>query len=168
MFEFNERLNQTRLIEDKMKELFPKSVVREFGYQTIIGDDIELKRFMNNPEINQMASGMIVKFAPDFILLKKETPQQLFFVDVKHSVSPVWAYSRLNKIREKNKDYTLEISDIAVVAREALLSYRRYYPNSIVLMASPYNPKLLMAQFASRIQCLYCYRSEYFDEKLYI
>lgn len=46
-----------------------------------------------------------------------------------------------------------------MIAREALLSYRRYYPNSIVLMASSYNPKLIMTQYANKIRCLYCYRS---------
>jgi hypothetical protein len=83
----------------------------------------------------------------------------LFFVDVKHSTSPIWSSSRIKKIRDLNYDKTLEISDIGVIAREALLSYRRFYPNSIVLMASPYNAKVLMAQFANNIKCLYCYHS---------
>ena len=115
---------------------------------------------MKIPEINQMPSGMIVKFAPDFILLKKAVPQQLYFLDVKHSVSPIWAQSRLEKFRKRIGDENLQIADVGVIAREALLAYRRYYPGTIILMVSPYNPKLVMAQFAEKVKCIYCYRTK--------
>lgn len=53
----------------------------------------------------------------------------------------------------------LNRSRVGEIAREALLSYRQFYPDTIILIASPYNSKLLMAQFANQVKCLYCYRN---------
>lgn len=161
MSTFDQRLRLTELVENNMQQLFQSevTVVREFGCKTIIGDNDYLLNYIKEPAVNQQASAMIVKFAPDFILLKNNEPKCLYFVDVKHSVAPTWSHSRLKMLREKNSDSTLSTDRIGVVAREALLSYRRFYPNTIILMACPYNSKLLMAQFADKIRCLYCYHS---------
>lgn len=158
---FSERLKLTEHIESNMDALFSSEdiVVKEFGCRSIIGDNGLLFDYIKEPGVNQQASAMIVKFAPDFILLKNSSPKQLYFVDVKHSTSPIWASSRLKMLREKNADQSLSAERIGVVAREALLSYRRFYPNTVILMACPYNPKLLMAQFADKVRCLYCYHA---------
>lgn len=160
MSSFDERLRLTEIIETNMPAMFESDVVvKEFGCKTIIGDNESLLNYIKEPEVNQQASSMIVKFAPDYILLKNSTPKQLYYIDVKHSISPTWAPSRLKMLQQNNNDSGLSPDRIGVVAREALLSYRRYYPNTIILMASPYNSKLLMAQFADRVRCLYCYHS---------
>lgn len=158
---FEERLRLTELVDNNMLKLLSAEdiVVKEFGCKTIIGDNECLYEYIKEPIVNQQASGMIVKFAPDFILLKNSEPKQLYFIDVKHSVSPTWSPSRLRMLQEKNSDSSLSTDRVGVVAREALLSYRRFYPNTIVIMACPYNSKLLMAQFADKIRCLYCYHS---------
>lgn len=166
MSNFEQRLRLTEMVENGLHELFPndKCAIRKFGCSTILGEKDAKKKddfwdFIIEPGVNQQASAMIVKFAPDFILLKKSEPKELFFIDVKHSIAPTWSPARLKMLREKNHDDSLSTDRIGVVAREALLSYRRYYPNTIVLMACPYNTKLLMAQFAKDIRCLYCYHS---------
>lgn len=162
MSSFDERLKLTETIENSMNTLFDDKdvVVHEFGCKSIVKDNAILFDYIRRPEANQQASAMIVKFAPDFILLKNSCPGQLYFIDIKHSVSPIWAPSRLKMLQEKNGDTALSTSRIGVVAREALLAYRRFYPNSIILMASPYNSKLLMAQFADKVRCLYCYHAD--------
>ena len=164
MSDFEERLGLTVKIEKRIKDFFSNDVVQEFGCSKIINPGTEIFKFLSTPEINKMPSGMIIKFAPDFILLKKAQPQRIYFLDVKHSVSPIYAKSRLKLMKQQSSKKnssgeTLEISDVGVVAREALLAYRRYYPGTIILMASPYNSKKLMAQFAEKVECLYCYRS---------
>lgn len=161
MTSFNERQNLTKIIEDNIDGIFEgTAVVHPFGCDSILKDcrNEVLLEYFKSPLVNQQASGMIVKFAPDFFLLKKSDPKELFFLDVKHSVSPIWYPDRLTKIREKNNDGTLSNNRIGVVAREALLAYRRFYPNTIILLGSPYNKKLLMAQYADSVRCLYCYR----------
>lgn len=158
---FETRLMLTEKIEKELNDLFASGIVslQRFGCKAIIQDNADLEKFIKKPEVNQQASAMIVKFAPDFILLKKEEPSQLYFLDVKHSVSPIWADKRIEMLRSKSGDDTIVRTRVGIVAREALLSYRRYYPDTIILMASPYNSQLLMAQFADRVRCLYCYRN---------
>lgn len=156
---FKERLNLTKQLELYMPELFDArdACIHKYGCEDMLGDWDKLMDYLKEPQVNQQAAALIVKFAPDYILLKNSQPKQLYFIDIKHSVSPIWAPSRLKLIRDNNHDSSLTIDRIGVVAREALLSYRRFYPQSIILMASPYNPKVLMAQFAERVRCLYCY-----------
>lgn len=157
---FEQRLQLTDMIENRLSDLFDENSVsiQRFGCEVIVGQNSDIQEYIKEPEVNQQASAMIVKFAPDFILLKKDAPKQLYFLDVKHSISPIWADSRMEMLRTKNDDVTLTRARVGVVAREALLSYRRYYPNTIILMASPYNPKVLMAQFADKVRCLCCYK----------
>lgn len=161
MSTFEERNGLTRLIEREMPKLFPNDHIREFGCTALINDP-NFSNFLRSPEVNQTHSGMLVKFAPDFLLLRAQKPKELFFVDIKHSVSPIWAegqYKKLLKLSTTKNNRRIELSDIGVIAREALLAYRRYYPNTIIIMGSPYNPKVLMAQFVDKIQCFHCYSS---------
>lgn len=157
---FEERFGLTLKIEQYISKLFVNDEVHPFGCTSIVNKDSDLFQSLGEPEVNQMPSGMIIKFAPDFILYKKSSPRKIYFLDVKHSVSPIYAETRLEKMRKQCNDGSLQISDVGVVAREALLSYRRYYPDTIILMASPYNKKLLMAQFASQVKCIYCFRAK--------
>lgn len=162
MSSYGERENLTKIVEDAFPGLFlnDQCTTRKFGCELICGDNEELWKFISNePRANQQAAAMIVKFAPDFILLKNSDHKELFFIDVKNSNTPQWSEKRLKELRTKNHDDSLTTDRIGVIAREALLAYRRYYPKSIVLMACPYNSKLLMAQFAEDIKCLQCYRS---------
>ena len=162
MSTFEKRYELTDKIEKRIPKLFNRDVVSEFGCQTIIGDNAMLWEYVKSPEVNSSSSGMIVKFAPDFILQKKTKPVELFFLDTKYSISPVWASARFKMLNEKSKEKNhkpVRLCDIGVIAREALLAYKRYYPNTIIIMASPYNPKLLMAQFAEKISCIFCYSS---------
>ena len=75
MSSFDQRLRLTELVENNMEQLFQPevNVVKEFGCKTIIGDNDYLLNYIKEPGVNQQASAMIVKFAPDFILLKNNT-----------------------------------------------------------------------------------------------
>lgn len=161
MSTFKERLSLTEQIEQHMESLFvdDDAVVSEFGCEHLIGNNKEIFNYLKEPEVNQKASSMIIKSAPDYILFKKSIPRDIYFIDIKHSVAPVYFSSKMKSLQEKNEDLTLTRSRVGIVAREALLSYRRFYPNSIIIMACPYNKKLLMAQFADKIRCLHCYNS---------
>lgn len=57
--------------------------------------------YIKEPEVNQQASAMIVKFAPNYTLLKTNESKQIYIIEVKQSVSLTWALNRLKMIREK-------------------------------------------------------------------
>lgn len=163
---FGGRVSLTDSIERQLQNYLTEdqAVVQKFGSEVLTQNCKELSDFLCTNQANIDASAMIVKFAPDFIILKKNSPQKVYFLDVKHSITPIYSEKKLDQVRKTSGVTDLTRSRIGEIAREALLSYRRYYPNTIVLMASPYNPKLLMAQFADKIKCLYCYRGEGKDD----
>lgn len=158
---YEERLGLTSVIEEKLKVLFrsPHAIVHEYGLNKIIDADKFFQAHFKSWASNVEDSSMMIRYAPDFLLLKYSEPRKLFFLDVKHSVTPIWFDSKLEQLRFKSGDMTLTRSRIGVIAREALLAYRRYYPNTIILMACPYNKNLLMAQFACKVKCLFCFSS---------
>ena len=114
---FEQRLQLTDMIENRLTDLFDKNHVsiQRFGCEVIVGQNSDIQDFIKEPEVNQQASAMIVKFAPDFILLKKDAPKQLYFLDVKLSITPIWADSRLEMLRTKNDDITLTRTKVGVV-----------------------------------------------------
>lgn len=104
-------------------------------------------------------SSMLVKFAPDFILLKKTRPQDIYFLEIKVSVTPLCYKKRIDEIKSKHPTENIGISDIGDIAREAWNAYKNLFPNTIILDACSYNPKSIMAQFVDKIECLRCYKS---------
>ena len=76
-------------------------MVHEFGCKSIIKDNGVLFDYIKEPEVNQQASAMIVKFAPNYTLLKTNESKQIYIIEVKQSVSLTWALNRLKMIREK-------------------------------------------------------------------
>ncbi len=158
---YNGRREATNIIENSLNSLFSSDEVEivKFGMETIVDGHDDVRDYLTRRiDVNNKPSSMIVKFAPDYILLKKSEPQELYFLEIKASFTPCWSENRVNKIIERHGD-GLNESNIGEIAREALLSYTRYYPNTIVLYGTSYNPRVLMAQFAEEIECLYCYKS---------
>ncbi|MBO5481148.1 MAG: hypothetical protein J6A63_08170 [Clostridia bacterium] len=134
---------------NKQIELIP------FGVERLC-ENKALKEYINSAEVNYSHSGMLVKFAPDFILLTKDNPQKLYFIETKVSITPL-CYPSIIKEIETRHDRKIPVSDIGVIAREAWNAYKTLYPNLIIVSASTYNPQLLKAQFVDKIQCLRCY-----------
>lgn len=158
---FSGRMGITELIENNLNKLFDENEITiiPHGVLNIIKDKADVEEYLSDMEVNVNPSAMIVKFAPDFIIYKKTEPRDIYFLEVKCSITPCWALSRIAKIQQNHPGEVLNESNIGEVAREALLSYNRFYPKTIVLYGSPYNSKVLMAQYANNIECLYCYKS---------
>ncbi len=127
-----------------------------FGAEQIFKDNIYLKEFIATPNSNFSHSAMMVKFAPDFILLKKTKPQQLYFIETKDSITPLCFQKIIDEIEKKN-GRKVPISDIGIIAREAWNAYRNLFPNLIIVSAATYNKSLLKAQFVNKIKCLRCF-----------
>lgn len=156
------RKNLTELIENNLSALFPKDEVTvvPYGVMSILKDKDDVNDYLKELQVNQKPAEMIIKFAPDYIIFKKSEPKELFFLEVKCSVTPCWASSRIKNIKDIHPNERLNESNIGEIAREALLSYNRFYPNTIILYGTSYNSKVLMAQFADKVECLFCYRKD--------
>ena len=75
---FEKRYSLSQFIIDNLQFIFNPDEIEiiPFGFEKIGGNNVALNNFIKTPESNLSHSSMIVKFAPDFILLKKTTPQQ--------------------------------------------------------------------------------------------
>ena len=164
---FNGRYALSNLITDKVPQLFSAydAEIIPFGIESIGKGNAALKEYISTAKSNMSHSSMLVKFAPDFILLKKTQPQEIYFLEVKASATPLWTFKRMGEIRSKHPNKTIKLSDIGDIAREAWNAYNNLYPNTIILDGCSYNPKLVMAQFVDKVECLRCYKtsSEAFD-----
>lgn len=153
---FSGRYSLSQELSKKVKDLFNKEDVEiiPFGFEIISNNSENLKAFINSPESNQSHSAMLVKFAPDFILFKKKQPQEIYFLEIKVSVTPLWSSKNFNEIILKHPN--TKLSDIGLIAREAWNAYNTLFPNTIILSATSYNPNILKAQLVSNIKCLRC------------
>lgn len=72
----------TQQIENRLSEYFPANQVsiQQFGSEVLTQNCVGLSEYLCTPKANIDASAMIVKFAPDFILLKRTEPQKVFFL----------------------------------------------------------------------------------------
>lgn len=154
---FSKRYNLSEEIINKLSSLFDFNQVEiiPFGVESIANGNQALYDYLKKDISNLSHSSMLVKFAPDFILLKKTEPQDVYFLEIKVSVTPLYSTSRLNEINEKH--FGTKLSDVGDIAREAWNAYKTLFPNTIILEACAYNPKLFMAQFVDKITCLRCY-----------
>lgn len=155
------RVKLTNIIEENITTLFDteKVVVVPYGVLNLLKDQDEIITYLSELSVNNKHAEMILKFAPDYLLFKKTEPKKIYFLEVKCSITPCWSEYRVNRIRDTHNNEHIDESNIGEVAREAFLSYKRYYPETIVLYGATYNRKVLMAQFANKIECLYCFKS---------
>ena len=156
---FQSRYKLSDIICNKIGALFnPNDVeIIPFGMESITAGNQAFAAYLNSQQANLSHSAMIVKFAPDYILLSKTQPQNIYFLEVKVSQTPLYYQARLDKLRKMHPKKDVKVSDVGDVAREAWNAYNNLFPNTIILAGSSYNPKVLMAQFVHKIDCLYCH-----------
>lgn len=161
MQNFYQRYELSEMCSKRVFSLFEKNAVEiiPFGCEKIANGYESFAKYLNTAESNFSHSAMLVKFAPDFILLKKTQPQEIYFLEIKVSTTPLWSTKRFAEIKDNNSAQKLKLSDVGDVAREAWNAYNNLFPNTIILDACSYNPKLVMAQFVDKIGCLRCYKS---------
>ncbi len=154
---YEKRKNLTDIIESKISVIFPKEQIEvlPFGMGSITKNNSAIETFLKTQNANNSLSAKIIKFAPDFIFLRKTEFQEIFFVDIKHSITPLCFNKRLKDIQDSYPNLNINRSNVGVVAKEAFFAYRELYPNTIIIMAASYNPKLIMAQFVKDIECLF-------------
>lgn len=158
MKSFNQRYGLSDIIVKNVGELFnPEDVeIVPFGFENITNENKFFSDYIKTTESNMSYSSMLVKFAPDFIMLKKSKPQEIYFLEIKASKTPLRFYSRFNELQSAYPRRNLKLSDIGDIAREAWNAYYNLFPNTIIIDGCSYNPKVLMAQFVDKIECLMC------------
>ena len=162
---FEKRYSLSKIIANRLPKIINKDDAEliPFGSESIIGENQALGAFINDDASRKNHSAMLVKFAPDFILLDKKR-KELYYLEIKVSVTPLCLETNRKQMKLIN-GRTPDITEIADMDRDAWNAYNTLFPRTIILDACLYNPRLLGCQFVSKIQCLRCFKQfrEAFD-----
>jgi hypothetical protein len=135
-----------------------------FGQTTLLsGSPIlaSMKRLLvRDYSFAKYGAGFMLKFAPDYICVQKDSKCEPFFLDTKASVIPILfdAYLRqLQDAAQKAGCSPLTRGDVGEVEREAWDVYTKFFPPDRVAIcfAAPYNPRLLAMEWCSKTPTFY-------------
>jgi len=132
--------------------------VLPFGNIVILQDNSWIRSRLKKVDYKESLAAVMVKFAPDYIVVKETDPKDFFFMDAKASITPVFFQTQIDRIREHHgKDPHLSRNDIGEIEREAWFSYNKLYGARVLLViATPYNQNLILAEWVSNITCMWC------------
>ena len=155
---FEKRYSLSETVIGYLPKIFSEKEVEliKFGAETITAGSVALSNFIKTSHSRKNYASMLIKFAPDFIMLDK-IKNEIFFVEVKASLTPLCM--RTNRMQMKPIDgREPKITEIADMDRDAWNAYKNLYPNTIIIDACVYNPTVLACQFVDKIECLRCYK----------
>lgn len=159
-----DRMNLTKRLDELIKPFLQDAgfIINEFGYGVTLKKEPSMGARMKRLEIKKSPAALMVKFSPDFICIKKGTKKALFFIDTKTSITPIFFDSYIGKLSEKAKLPSLKREDIGEIEREAWDTYNIFYPSNevVIIMACPYNPKLIVAERVSKVLCFHRFEKD--------
>lgn len=162
-------LNRMKLTDEFTRVLVPflqqnGFVLHEFGYDQILRDQPRMMALMKRIRFKKSTAALMVKFSPDIICAypKIRNSHGLFLLDVKTSITPLFFMKQIERVRNNANLPKLSREDVGEIEREAWYVYNTFYPNNrvVIVMASLYNPKLVVADWVSNVKCLWCYKEE--------
>ena len=133
--------------------------VQEFGHPLILQGNSWMMNRLKRLKTKASSAALMVKFTPDFIVVKRGHPKGFFLLDTKTSITPVFFAKQIERIRNHSKRRFLGREDVEDVEREAWFIYNSSFPNDrvAIVMALPYNPNLVLAEWVSNVKCMWCY-----------
>ena len=151
-------------------ETFLKSQISNLFSEDIFFQPFELS-LTNEPTIIESLmlknissdASYMIKFMPDYFIVNKKNFDS-YFIELKFSRAPLLDFRRLkliNELEKSSKRY--HSTNVGVIAREAFYAYRKYFPHAIIFYATPYNKKILMAQFVKQIRPIYVSGLKYYE-----
>ena len=160
---FLDRHALTRRLEENL-EVFLEDYgfkVFPFGHPVILQNNSWIASKLKKVESKSNLATVMVKFSPDYIVVREKEPKSFFFLDAKASITPVFFNTQVERIKNHyGKDRYLTPHDIGEIEREAWFSYNKFYTGKhvAIVVATPYNPKVLLAEWVSNIKCMWCYK----------
>lgn len=145
-----------------VENLFSKSKnncsLLPFGCETILKLDSSLGKFLNDNEQANNTS-YLLEYLPDYILIDSNK-NKLYFIEVKFSNHPLIYGERMIQIKNQANYATASSMTIGVLAREAFYSYRKFFPETILIYACPYSEIVLFAQSIDKLPAIYVENNE--------
>jgi len=156
-----DRSNLAKRFEENLEEFLKDYSFRviPFGHNVILKGNTWIESRLRKLDSKSSTEALMIKFSPDYIIIKESSPKDLFFSDAKASITPVFFQAQIDRIKAHyKKDPNLKRSDVGEIEREAWLSYNTFYPQVVIIIASPYNPSLIKAEWAKNVECMWCFK----------
>jgi len=155
----------TRLADVLMHNGF---MLSELGWELVLRDSKKMRTLIHKRVATRIykksPAALMVKFMPDYLAIcpKISGEHGIFLLDAKVSITPVFFHQHIERIKRAAGLAELKREDIGEIEREAWDVYNSYYPGDrlAIIMASPYHPRLIVAEWVSKIQCLYRLRKD--------
>jgi len=160
-------MDQTKDLDQALKPFLAEHGITcyEFGQPVVLKEAVamraSLKRLLvRKYSIEEYGAGFMLKFSPDYICDFDEIQQAPFLLDTKASLVPMFFEGPIQKLRELalNAGFAgLERGDVGEIEREAWDVYSNMFPSDrlAICFAAPYNPRLIVMEWCSRIQPFY-------------
>lgn len=158
---FLDRFALTKRLEEMLKPFLEEYgfEVFEFGHPVIVRGNSWMINRLKRLHTKASSAALMVKFTPDFIIVKKGHAKGLFLADTKASITPIFFKAHIDRIRNHTGRQDIRREDIVEIEREAWFTYNSFFPKKqvAIIIALPYNPRLILAEWASNIKCLWCF-----------
>jgi hypothetical protein len=129
---------------------------QEYGQNVILRGNGSLAARWKKLDVKKSDVVLMTKFSPDYLLHHEESGT-LFLLDAKASITPMFFDGAIQNIRNLSGVRDLDRHRIGEIEREAWDNYRiRFPPRKVAIcFATPYNPSLVLAEWASDLESLY-------------
>jgi hypothetical protein len=154
-----DRMALTRRLIDQLLPILEGSgfIIHEFGQHVILQQNRAILARLKKLNSKKSPPTLMVKFSPDYLCAHTNKPGLIFLMDAKTSITPVFFQSWIDEVGRTSGFPQLSREDVGAVEREAWDVYNKFYPPDRVAIcfATPYNPRLLVAEWVNKIQLLY-------------
>ena len=125
----------------------------ETGYETHIEEDVRsYLRYVRNETARH------IRFAPDFLVIERQKPENVYFLEYKCTQTPLYSPRRIAEIAEQAGKESLDWPDIGQCEAEAYDNYMALSEIGVrvaILNYVSYHERLLLCDFVDKVTALY-------------
>lgn len=155
---FGDRLAQADTLVETLQKLVWEPLSRRlavvpYGYETHIAPEVRTAmRFLRTP------TSKFVRFTPDFFVLDKQQPENLYLLEYKVTQTPLFSKGRIRQMGQEAGLPNLDWPDIGQMEADAYDNYLNLHEAGlrvVVLNYCAYHTRPLLCDFIKNIQVLY-------------
>ena len=125
----------------------------ETGYETHIEEEVRsYLRYVRNETARH------IRFAPDFLVIERQKPENVYFLEYKCTQTPLYSPRRITEIAERAGKESLDWADIGQCEAEAYDNYMALSEIGVrvaILNYVSYHERLLLCDFVDKVTELY-------------
>jgi hypothetical protein len=158
---FRGRLGLTHRLDRALRPLLTDAglICEPLGQPPALANMPETRKRLTAVAAKASPAVRMVRFTPDFLIIRPGHPDGPLLADTKVSVTPLFHDRQVSRIRRHAGRPEIGREDIAEIEREAWYTYNRCFPPNRValIVAAPYHPRCVVAEWVLRVRCLWCY-----------